>query len=172
MPDKHSDTGGFQRLLEVCRPCTDEPRLLSSIASLVRIRTILIDLIYPKQKYELLQNFLDSFQVVELDEKGSDLENIKNIQQSFEGLIEVFEKQTRSPGIKSCYEVLELFQPKCQVIFRAGRDESRTLMLESSQSLAEIALDCGLSDQSHLNRIFRRYSGMSPNAWRRSMARG
>ncbi len=41
------------------------------------------------------------------------------------------------------------------------------LMQETSSPLAEIALDCGMSDQSHLTRIFRRFTGMSPNAWRR-----
>lgn len=53
--------------------------------------------------------------------------------------------------------------------FVLGRrvERARKLMLESSRPLAEIALDCGLADQSHLSRIFRRYSGISPNAWRR-----
>ena len=42
------------------------------------------------------------------------------------------------------------------------------LMLSTRKSLAEIALDCGLSDQSHLTKSFRRVVGISPNAWRRS----
>ena len=46
---------------------------------------------------------------------------------------------------------------------------ARKLMLETQASLAEIALDCGMSDQSHLTRVFKRFTGMSPNAWRRSM---
>ncbi len=52
-------------------------------------------------------------------------------------------------------------------VLRKRVERARTLMVESALPLAEIALDCGFSDQSHLNRIFRRYSGMSPNAWRR-----
>lgn len=55
-------------------------------------------------------------------------------------------------------------------VLRKRVERARRLMLESSRSLAEIALDCGLSDQSHLTRVFRRYCGISPNAWRR-MAR-
>lgn len=47
---------------------------------------------------------------------------------------------------------------------------ARRLMVETRAPLAEIALDCGMADQSHLNRIFRRFTGMSPHAWRRSMA--
>lgn len=40
-------------------------------------------------------------------------------------------------------------------------------MSTSTASLSEIALDCGLSDQAHLSRIFRRATGTTPSAWRR-----
>ena len=41
------------------------------------------------------------------------------------------------------------------------------LMLTSSASLSEIALDVGLSDQAHLCKLFRRAFGQSPASWRR-----
>lgn len=41
-------------------------------------------------------------------------------------------------------------------------------MLHSEAPLCEIALDCGLSDQAHLSRIFRKVTGTTPSAWRRS----
>lgn len=44
---------------------------------------------------------------------------------------------------------------------------SKTMMLESGDSLAAIALACGLSDQAHFCRMFRRFEGMSPSVWRR-----
>lgn len=40
-------------------------------------------------------------------------------------------------------------------------------MLHSSAPLCEIALDCGLSDQAHLSRVFRKMTGTTPSAWRR-----
>jgi len=40
-------------------------------------------------------------------------------------------------------------------------------MANSNDSLSVIALDCGLSDQAHLSRIFRRAMGTTPSAWRR-----
>lgn len=43
-------------------------------------------------------------------------------------------------------------------------------MLNSDAPLCEIALDCGLADQAHLSRIFRRVTGTTPSAWRRYMA--
>lgn len=52
----------------------------------------------------------------------------------------------------------------------AGRRLARAqeLMLTTDDPLSQIALACGLCDQSHLTRLFRRHLGASPNAWRRS----
>ena len=40
-------------------------------------------------------------------------------------------------------------------------------MLTTDAPLSQIALDCGLCDQSHLTRVFRRFVGTSPRRWRR-----
>ncbi|MBI1685698.1 helix-turn-helix transcriptional regulator [Caulobacter hibisci] len=44
---------------------------------------------------------------------------------------------------------------------------SKDMMLASGDSLAAIALACGLSDQAHFCRMFRRFEGQSPSVWRR-----
>ncbi|MND53530.1 HTH-type transcriptional activator Btr [compost metagenome] len=44
-------------------------------------------------------------------------------------------------------------------------------MLTTNAPLCEIALDCGLADQSHLSRVFRRVTGTTPSAWRRYFSR-
>ncbi|MBI5131052.1 MAG: helix-turn-helix transcriptional regulator [Rhodopseudomonas palustris] len=44
---------------------------------------------------------------------------------------------------------------------------AKMLMRTTDMPLSEIALACGLSDQAHLSRIFRRSTGVTPNAWRR-----
>jgi AraC-like DNA-binding protein len=49
-------------------------------------------------------------------------------------------------------------------------ERSQGLMLTTSSSLAEIALDCGLVDQAHFGKLFRRLVGESPGAWRRARA--
>lgn len=41
------------------------------------------------------------------------------------------------------------------------------LMVTCSESLSEIALSVGFSDQAHLCRLFRRAFGQSPSMWRR-----
>jgi AraC family transcriptional regulator len=42
------------------------------------------------------------------------------------------------------------------------------LMLTTGASLSEIALSCGMSDQSHFTRSFRRIVGETPFSWRRT----
>ncbi len=45
---------------------------------------------------------------------------------------------------------------------------AQQLMLSTSDSLSEIALSCGMSDQAHFTRAFRRVVGDTPNRWRQS----
>jgi AraC-like DNA-binding protein len=46
-------------------------------------------------------------------------------------------------------------------------EHAKHLMLTTDAPLCEIALDCGLADQAHLSRVFRRLTGTTPSAWRR-----
>jgi AraC family transcriptional regulator len=45
-----------------------------------------------------------------------------------------------------------------------------TLLKSTREPLAQVALYCGLYDQSHFSRMFRRSTGMNPAAWRRAHA--
>jgi len=49
---------------------------------------------------------------------------------------------------------------------------AKQLMQTTNHPLCQIALDCGLCDQSHLTRLFRRFVGMTPSQWRREYVRG
>jgi AraC family transcriptional regulator len=44
---------------------------------------------------------------------------------------------------------------------------ARHLMLTSDMQLSEVALACGLADQAHLCKLFRKFIGLSPATWRR-----
>jgi AraC family transcriptional regulator len=59
--------------------------------------------------------------------------------------------------------------PMAYVAARRIERAKRTI-LASAESLADVALDCGFADQSHLNRQFRRAVGVTPGQWRRSSA--
>ena len=60
--------------------------------------------------------------------------------------------------------------PPHEYIIRRRMERAQGLMLSTNKSLIEIAADCGLSDQAHLTRLFRRVVGESPAAWRRARA--
>jgi AraC family transcriptional regulator len=45
-------------------------------------------------------------------------------------------------------------------------EHAQHMMCTTSYNLSTIAAACGLSDQSHLTRLFRRLVGMSPKQWR------
>lgn len=59
-------------------------------------------------------------------------------------------------------------EPPHEYVIRRRVERAQGLMLSTGASLSEIALDCGLADQSHLTRLFRRAVGESPRAWRRA----
>jgi AraC family transcriptional regulator len=52
-------------------------------------------------------------------------------------------------------------------VARRRMHRAQELMLTTNETLCQIALACGLCDQSHFTRVFRRVVGESPNAWRR-----
>ena len=49
---------------------------------------------------------------------------------------------------------------------------AQQLMLTSRLPLSQVALECGMCDQAHLSRTFRRMVGTNPNAWRRQFLVG
>ena len=57
-----------------------------------------------------------------------------------------------------------------EYIIRRRIERAQGLMLSTEKTLSEIAAECGLADQSHFTRLFRRFVGESPAAWRRARA--
>jgi AraC family transcriptional regulator len=57
-------------------------------------------------------------------------------------------------------------------IMRQRIQRAQELMLASRQPLSEVALECGMCDQAHFCRVFRRFVGTNPTAWRRQFPVG
>lgn len=62
--------------------------------------------------------------------------------------------------------------PPAAYIAHSRMRRAQELMLSSDETLACIAVECGMADQSHFTRTFRRVSGMSPGLWRRLHSEG
>lgn len=60
--------------------------------------------------------------------------------------------------------------PPYRYLLRLRIEEAKLLLAVSHAPLADIALRCGFSDQSHFNRAFSRAVGAAPGAWRRMRA--
>ena len=68
-----------------------------------------------------------------------------------------------------CRAFKRTFGMPARIWIRRRRIElAQGLMLTTGASLSEIALSCGMSDQSHFTRSFRRIVGESPSSWRQT----
>lgn len=54
-----------------------------------------------------------------------------------------------------------------EFLIRRRIERAQQLMLSTGMPLCDIASDCGLADQAHLSRLFRKIVGETPAAWRR-----
>jgi AraC family transcriptional regulator len=52
-------------------------------------------------------------------------------------------------------------------IIRLRLELAKSLMLTTEEPLSHIALECGLADQAHLSKLFRRVLDETPSRWRR-----
>ena len=52
-------------------------------------------------------------------------------------------------------------------LIRRRVEHAQEMIRSTSKPLSQVALDCGMADQAHLSRHFRRVVGLSPGAWRR-----
>jgi AraC-like DNA-binding protein len=73
----------------------------------------------------------------------------------------------RSPAHFSRKFKLAVGEPPHAYVVRRRLQRAGHLMITSTASLSEIALNVGFSDQAHLCRLFRQAFGQSPANWRR-----
>ena len=71
----------------------------------------------------------------------------------------------------SCKHFVRAFKqatglPPHQYLIRQRVEAAKRLLLDTKVSLADIALKCGFTDQSHFTAAFRKVVGVPPGAWR------
>jgi AraC family transcriptional regulator len=63
-------------------------------------------------------------------------------------------------------------EPPLVYVTRQRIRHAQSVMLNSRAPLSQIALDCGMCDQSHFTRVFHRIVGINPGVWRRLSSTG
>src|SRR3984893_18386836 len=58
-----------------------------------------------------------------------------------------------------------------QWLTRLRVEQAKTILRQNSNSLIDIALDCGFSSHAHLSNTFRRIVGVTPSEYRRTQSR-
>jgi AraC family transcriptional regulator len=57
-------------------------------------------------------------------------------------------------------------------VTRQRMRRAQVIMRSSQIPLSQIALECGMSDQAHFTRVFRKVVGINPGVWRRQFHPG
>ena len=60
--------------------------------------------------------------------------------------------------------------PPAEFIERTRIDRACRLLLESSMSVTELALELGFKTSQHFATVFKKYKGVTPSAWRNAGA--
>jgi len=63
-------------------------------------------------------------------------------------------------------------QPPHRWLMEQRIEKAKQLLVDTTLSLAQIALTCGFADQSHFTRVFARLAHLSPGQWRRHWRSG
>lgn len=72
-----------------------------------------------------------------------------------------------SPGYFSRAFKQSFGLPPHAYVMQCRIERAKAALLTTATPLCDIALECGLADQAHLSRLFRRLTGETPCAWRR-----
>ena len=75
-----------------------------------------------------------------------------------------------SPGLINRLFRQQFGLPPYEYLLQQRLRQAAQRLRESAQSLADIAYEAGFADQSHLQRLFRRAYGTTPQAYRRASA--
>jgi AraC-like DNA-binding protein len=128
------------------------------------------------QKTELLSDWLNTLFIAhyssvtkELSKHGDLAEKIRYIIDSHEGEKPPFDEISKTCGLSKqrCNRIFRnAYNISMQGYFLNEKAAHARTLLNSGQSLSDIALECGFYDQSHFSRIFKEIFQISPAKYR------
>jgi len=83
-------------------------------------------------------------------------------------LVEIADAVNRSPSHVARMFRMDLGMPPHKYLINLRVERAKMLLDKTSMPIVEIAYDCGFSHQEHLTRLFKRYCGITPAAYRKS----
>jgi AraC family transcriptional regulator len=84
------------------------------------------------------------------------------------GLVDIASLTGYSPDHFSRLFKQSFEQSPHQYVLSRRIERAKTMLLNETQSIAEIALVCGFASQAHMTSAFKRYTGTTPGAFRKS----
>ena len=71
----------------------------------------------------------------------------------------------------SVYHFCDLFKQSVGIapykyVLQQRVERAKQLLKDEERAIVDIALECGFANQTHLNKLFRKYTGMTPKAYR------
>jgi len=81
-------------------------------------------------------------------------------------LEELAEETSLSPGYLVAAFKQATGRPPHRYLLEQRVERAKVLLADPNQNITQIALDVGFSSQSHLTTVFRRLTGLTPNAYR------
>ena len=111
-----SSTENFNLLLSLCTPNTDDPIILTAIASLKQMRTFLAEALFTKPPYAGLKKFIEELAKLNVD--TAEQQCLEAVQKSFDPMLELLTTHSRTPGVQACYDLTKIhstgtFHVKC-----------------------------------------------------------
>eukprot|EP00930_Biecheleria_cincta_P035478 TRINITY_DN24399_c0_g1_i1.p1 TRINITY_DN24399_c0_g1~~TRINITY_DN24399_c0_g1_i1.p1 ORF type:complete len:4764 (+),score=1067.82 TRINITY_DN24399_c0_g1_i1:48-14339(+) len=121
---KHSSTEDFNRLMQITTPNTDDSIILAALASLRQMRTFLAECLYTKPPYSGLREFIKELGNLIVDD--GEMKALSAVQQSFDKMHDLLTKNSRSPGVQACYDLVTLSE-KGTFVVTCSTDETKQL---------------------------------------------
>ena len=138
---------------------------------------ILVDALNTALAVQIVRRFVDPSEIMLVPSNGLSRDRLKRVRDYIETHLDDRLTLTDLAGVAclSPYHFSRSFKEAVGIgpqryVIRRRLERAKALIRRSNQPLADIALQVGLGDQSHLTSMFRRETGVTPGQYRAALA--